>query len=43
MGKVDGGVFTHWLSPHFFGRALDYIGESADEGMQPQDPCTLST
>src|SRR6478735_4969199 len=26
MGKVDQGVFTHWLLAHRFGRGLDYIG-----------------
>jgi CDP-paratose 2-epimerase len=26
MGKVDQGVFTHWLLSHHTGRALSYIG-----------------
>jgi CDP-paratose 2-epimerase len=26
MGKVDQGVFTHWLISHRFGRPLSYIG-----------------
>ena len=26
MGKVDQGVFTHWLLGHHFGRPLAYIG-----------------
>ena len=26
MGKVDQGVFTHWLLAHHFGRPLTYIG-----------------
>lgn len=26
MGKVDQGVFTHWLMAHFMGRPLSYIG-----------------
>lgn len=26
LGKVDQGVFTHWLLAHRFGRSLDYIG-----------------
>ena len=26
MGKVDQGVFTHWLLAHYFGRPLTYIG-----------------
>lgn len=26
MGKVDQGVFTHWMLAHHFGRELDYIG-----------------
>ncbi len=26
MGKVDQGVFTHWLLAHHFGRPLSYIG-----------------
>jgi CDP-paratose 2-epimerase len=26
MGKVDQGVFTHWMLSHMFGRPLTYIG-----------------
>ncbi len=26
MGKVDQGVFTHWMLAFYFGRPLDYIG-----------------
>ncbi len=26
MGKVDQGVFTHWLVSHYFGRPLAYFG-----------------
>jgi CDP-paratose 2-epimerase len=26
MGKVDQGVFTHWLLAHHFGKPLSYIG-----------------
>jgi CDP-paratose 2-epimerase len=26
MGKVDQGVFTHWVVSHYFGRPLRYIG-----------------
>jgi CDP-paratose 2-epimerase len=26
MGKVDQGVFTHWVLSHYFGRPLRYIG-----------------
>jgi CDP-paratose 2-epimerase len=26
MGKVDQGVFAHWLLSHHFGRSLSYIG-----------------
>jgi CDP-paratose 2-epimerase len=26
MGKVDQGVFTHWVLSHHFGRPLSYIG-----------------
>jgi CDP-paratose 2-epimerase len=26
MGKVDQGVFTHWMLSHHFGRPLSYIG-----------------
>jgi CDP-paratose 2-epimerase len=26
MGKVDQGVFTHWVLSHYFGRSLRYIG-----------------
>ncbi len=26
LGKVDQGVFTHWLAAHYFKRPLNYIG-----------------
>jgi CDP-paratose 2-epimerase len=26
MGKVDQGVFTHWVLSHYFGRPLSYFG-----------------
>jgi CDP-paratose 2-epimerase len=26
MGKVDQGVFTHWMLAHYFGNPLSYIG-----------------
>jgi CDP-paratose 2-epimerase len=26
MGKVDQGVFTHWVLAHKFGRPLEYLG-----------------
>jgi CDP-paratose 2-epimerase len=26
MGKVDQGVFTHWMLSHYFGRPLAYLG-----------------
>ncbi len=26
MGKVDQGVFTHWMLAHYFGQPLSYIG-----------------
>jgi CDP-paratose 2-epimerase len=36
MGKVDQGVFTHWVLSHRFGRPLSYIGFGA-EGKQVRD------
>ena len=36
MGKVDQGVFTHWLLAHHFGRPLSYIGFGG-EGKQVRD------
>jgi CDP-paratose 2-epimerase len=36
MGKVDQGVFTHWLVSHYFGRPLRYIGYGAT-GKQVRD------
>jgi CDP-paratose 2-epimerase len=36
MGKVDQGVFTHWLLSHHFGRPLQYIGYGG-EGKQVRD------
>jgi len=36
MGKVDQGVFTHWLLAHHFGNPLTYIGFGG-EGKQVRD------
>jgi CDP-paratose 2-epimerase len=36
MGKVDQGVFTHWMLSHFLGRPLAYIGFGG-EGKQVRD------
>jgi CDP-paratose 2-epimerase len=36
MGKVDQGVFTHWVLRHHFGRPLQYIGYGG-EGKQVRD------
>lgn len=36
MGKVDQGVFTHWVLSHRFGRPLRYIGFGG-EGKQVRD------
>ena len=36
MGKVDQGVFTHWLLAHHLGRPLSYIGYGG-EGKQVRD------
>ena len=36
MGKVDQGVFTHWMLSHHFGLPLDYIGFGG-EGRQVRD------
>ncbi|HEV2723893.1 MAG TPA: NAD-dependent epimerase/dehydratase family protein [Thermoleophilaceae bacterium] len=36
MGKVDQGVFTHWVLSHLFGRELSYIGFGG-EGRQVRD------
>jgi CDP-paratose 2-epimerase len=36
MGKVDQGVFTHWMLSHRFGRPLRYIGFGG-EGKQVRD------
>jgi CDP-paratose 2-epimerase len=36
MGKVDQGVFTHWVLSHHFGRPLQYIGYGG-EGKQVRD------
>ena len=36
MGKVDQGVFTHWLLAHYAGRPLTYIGYGG-EGKQVRD------
>ena len=36
MGKVDQGVFTHWVLSHYFGRDLSYIGYGG-RGKQVRD------
>jgi len=36
MGKVDQGVFTHWMLAHSFGRPLSYIGFGGN-GKQVRD------
>lgn len=36
MGKVDQGVFTHWLLAHYFRRPLSYIGYGGS-GKQVRD------
>ncbi len=36
MGKVDQGVFTHWMLAHHFGNSLSYIGFGG-EGKQVRD------
>jgi CDP-paratose 2-epimerase len=36
MGKVDQGVFTHWMLSHHFGNPLSYIGFGG-EGKQVRD------
>ncbi|MGV1049592.1 MAG: NAD-dependent epimerase/dehydratase family protein [Solirubrobacterales bacterium] len=36
MGKVDQGVFTHWMLAHYFGNPLSYIGFGG-EGKQVRD------
>jgi CDP-paratose 2-epimerase len=36
MGKVDQGVFTHWMLSHHFGKPLSYIGFGG-EGKQVRD------
>jgi CDP-paratose 2-epimerase len=36
MGKVDQGVFSHWMLSHYFGRELRYIGFSGT-GKQVRD------
>jgi CDP-paratose 2-epimerase len=36
MGKVDQGVFTHWVLSHHFGRPLQYIGYGG-QGKQVRD------
>jgi CDP-paratose 2-epimerase len=36
LGKVDQGVFTHWVLSHHFGRPLKYIGYGG-EGKQVRD------
>jgi CDP-paratose 2-epimerase len=41
MGKVDQGVFTHWVLSHHFGRPLRYIG-FAGTGKQVRDVLHVS-
>jgi CDP-paratose 2-epimerase len=36
MGKVDQGVFTHWILRHYFGHRLTYIGYGG-KGKQVRD------
>jgi CDP-paratose 2-epimerase len=36
LGKVDQGVFTHWLAAHYFKRPLHYIGFGG-QGKQVRD------
>jgi CDP-paratose 2-epimerase len=36
MGKVDQGVFTHWMAGHYFGRDLAYFGYGG-KGKQVRD------
>jgi len=36
MGKVDQGVFTHWMLAHYFGNPLSYIGFGG-QGKQVRD------
>jgi CDP-paratose 2-epimerase len=36
MGKVDQGVFTHWVLSHYFGRELTYLGYGG-RGKQVRD------
>jgi len=36
LGKVDQGVFTHWLASHYFKKPLKYIGYGG-EGKQVRD------
>jgi CDP-paratose 2-epimerase len=36
MGKVDQGVFTHWMLSHYFGRDLAYLGYGG-KGKQVRD------
>lgn len=36
MGKVDQGVFTHWLAAHYFKKPLNYIGFGG-KGKQVRD------
>jgi CDP-paratose 2-epimerase len=41
MGKVDQGVFTHWMLSHHFGRPLQYIGYGG-EGKQVRDLLSIA-
>ena len=42
MGKVDQGVFTHWMLAHHFGNPLSYIGFGG-EGKQVRDLLHVTT
>jgi CDP-paratose 2-epimerase len=41
MGKVDQGVFAHWLLSHHFGRPLQYIGYGG-QGKQVRDLLSIA-
>ena len=42
MGKVDQGVFTHWMLSFLFGRELGYIGFGGS-GSRCAISCTWTT
>ncbi len=41
LGKIDQGVFTHWLASHYFGNPLNYIGFGG-QGKQVRDLLHIS-